>query len=219
MLPFFDPLGLINPTTITFKGILQKSWKLNLDWDLPLPLELMAEIKTFLKDLDISTLQFVRNVADNTCHLHLFSDASNFAYGTVAYIVDPNTHTSHLLTSKARLVPIKSKLTIPKLELAALTLSSRLATRLIKLHSFETVTLWSDSTVAIAWAKNPFKSKEVFVANRSHEINSTALPIRYVPTSDNPADLISRSSKLGELHKQLWFFWSFMAYFPFRFSN
>ena len=48
----FDPLGLIGPTGICAKTILQELCVEKLDWDDPLPEEKVARWEAWLRDLD-----------------------------------------------------------------------------------------------------------------------------------------------------------------------
>lgn len=190
---FFDPLGLIAPVVSALRIILQIAWAETSGWDQQLSSGTFSDVKVILSEFSDFHCTFPRFVITHTCHLHVFSDASQKAYGTVAYAVYYN-HDSFLLTSKCKVTPIKSKFSIAKLELAALTLSSRLTKHICSLYQFSSITLWCDSQVAIAWVNNPTKSKEVFVANRAREIHDSNFTVRYVPSKDNSADLLSRGT-------------------------
>ncbi|XP_029162616.1 uncharacterized protein LOC114934139 [Nylanderia fulva] len=100
-----------------------------------------------------------------------------------------------LLVGKSRVAPVKS-LSIPRLELAAAVLLSRLMEFVIaSLHLSEVPCYcWTDSTVVLAWVTQHPSRWQTFVANRVAEIQ-TRLPSaswRHVPTIDNPADCASR---------------------------
>ena len=60
--------------------------------------------------------------------LHVFADASKTAYGAVAYLVWMTPHVPHvsLVSAKARVAPLHHT-TIPRLELMAALVASRLA--------------------------------------------------------------------------------------------
>ena len=107
--------------------------------------------------------------------------------------------------SRARLAPIK-ELSIPRLELTALLVGHRLA-RFLLLEanlSFEECHLWSDSRVALCWIMRN-ESKEVYVSNRVAEIRKHSFPIHFVPTQENPADILSRGQIATKLdNNQLW---------------
>ena len=72
-----------------------------------------------------------------SAQLHHFSDASEYAYGTVSYLLLENTEgTKHcaFLMGKSRVAPLKV-VTIPRLELTAAVVA-------VKVES----TFWTDST-------------------------------------------------------------------------
>ncbi|XP_029164752.1 uncharacterized protein LOC114935963 [Nylanderia fulva] len=199
----FDPLGWSAPVTITAKIFLQRLWQSQLDWDDQFPPDLADEwevIRASLLSLD--GLQFdrwVRRGSDTTaCELHGFADASSQAYAAVVYLrllSISGEVTSMLLVGKSRVAPVKS-LSIPRLELAAAVLLSRLMEFVIaSLHLSEVPCYcWTDSTVVLAWVTQHPSRWRTFVANRVAEIQ-TRLPSaswRHVPTIDNPADCASR---------------------------
>ena len=102
--------------------------------------------------------------------LNLFSDASMDAYGAAAYISDGEV--SKLLFARGRVAPIK-KITIPQLDLTALTLAVRVSLYILETFSnalnFKGVNIWSDSMTSLAWI-NSDKKSPVFVQNRVKEI-------------------------------------------------
>ena len=61
--------------------------------------------------------------------LHIFADLSNLVYGAVAYfrVQHENNFTASFIIGKSRLAPLsKNTLTIPKLELQAAVMTTRL---------------------------------------------------------------------------------------------
>ena len=152
----FDNLGLISPLLIGPKIFIQKFWHLKLSWDSPLEPELCAEFYELCKNLcNISVLEFPHfAIVPFKCELHVFADASKRAYGFAAYSVQLECQNSYLLLSKSRVAPVK-ELTIPRLELTALNLASKLVSTLMECVnlSFTSCTLWSDSKVSISWVK------------------------------------------------------------------
>lgn len=48
---FFDPLGLALPIVTRAKEFLQKVWQLNLNWDIPLPSQILLPWNSFFQDL------------------------------------------------------------------------------------------------------------------------------------------------------------------------
>ncbi|XP_018371002.1 PREDICTED: uncharacterized protein LOC108766304 [Trachymyrmex cornetzi] len=77
----FDPLGLLGPVTLLAKIIMQDLWRLKLDWDESIPLELNTKWKHFERELqEMNNLCIPRLVITTEQHtrleLHGFSDAS-----------------------------------------------------------------------------------------------------------------------------------------------
>ena len=145
----------------------------------------------------------------NCADLHVFAEASNKAYGAVAYAVDSITNRSNLLISKARVAPCKEgRLTIPKLDLTASLIGARLIRYLSNIHHFKTIYLWSDSKVVISWITGDRELKDVYVANRVAEVKTIitrhSIQVKYVPTKDNPADYLSRGCTSKKLKSSNW---------------
>ena len=92
------------------------------------------------------------------------------------------------------MAPIK-QLSIPKMELQAAVLGTRLA-RFVKSHQnilFKETVFWCDSTAVLAWIKSSDKLK-VYVSNRVREIqeNSSSDSWYHISGKNNPADHVSR---------------------------
>ena len=130
--------------------------------------------------------------------LHHFSDASEVAYGAVSYLrlVDSQGKIRcSFLMGKSRLAPLKS-LTIPRMELSAAVLSTRLDAMMrqeldIAIHnSF----FWTDSTCVLRHLANDDRRYKIFVANQVAAIREQSSPSqwKYVNTKLNPADDASR---------------------------
>ena len=118
-------------------------------------------------------------MCDNkTIHLHGFCDSSGVAYCASIYIFSSCSHgiTLNLLTSKCRLVPLKS-FTIPRLELLACQLLSKLVVSVCDALKGEvdiaSVFCWSDSMVALWWIKQVHKKGGVWVQNRVNVIRKS----------------------------------------------
>lgn len=198
----FDPLGLVTPCIVEAKIIMQQLWVNQCSWDEDLP----QHIKTlWLKFAE--TLPLLNNISiprwitcDSPClvELHVFSDASEKAYGACVY-VRSTTPTGlvvvRLLASKSKVAPIKPT-TMPRLELCAALLGARLCAKIsssLTLHIDECV-FWCDSMIVLGWLASSPTQLKPFVRHRVCEIQEgySNNSWRYVPSKENPADLVSR---------------------------
>jgi hypothetical protein len=117
-----------------------------LDWHDVLPAELDSKWKTWISELqelpNVTIPRCLRNALPTNIQLHMFSDASKAAYAAVAYLVCKYVNhppTSRLIASKCRVAPAKA-MTIPRLELMGAVLATRLAKKLVKVLTVESVT-------------------------------------------------------------------------------
>ena len=139
-----------------------------------------------------------------TTQLHVFADASPHAYGAVAYLRQDGQ--VRIMIAISRVAPVKPT-TLPRLELMVAVIATRLAKFVI--HALpSTVTditthLWTDSQITLHWIydlKQSISSKH-FIGNRVAEITESfpANTWRYVPTSHNPADLLTKDISTHQL--------------------
>lgn len=208
----FDPLGLLGPVIITAKILLQEIWSENLDWDDILPKQILLKWQCLKQQLKhLAKFQIPRYIIETNVEiveLHVFSDASLAAYGTCAYIrIISNNIKVNLLSAKSRVAPLKV-LTVPRLELCAAVLSTKLVTRIlntINVH-FHRVYFWCDSTIVLSWLQLTSNDLNVFVANRVSKIQaaSNAQDWYYIRSKDNPADIISRGASIEYLAQSTW---------------
>ncbi|GFV60042.1 DUF1758 domain-containing protein [Trichonephila clavipes] len=124
----FDPLGLFGPVITRAKILLQSLWQLKLDWNDPLPSNLVSYWKSFIDALEsINCIDIPRYCLQDKSirtELHGFSDSSEKAYGAALYLRFINTSgqiSVRLLCSKSKVAPLKS-ITIPQLELCGAVL-------------------------------------------------------------------------------------------------
>lgn len=229
----YDPLGIVNPCVVIAKLLIQKLWILKIDWDEPLPQDIIdtwmkfrSQIST-LKEVSVNRFITLRN--STSVQLHGFADASKQAYGAVIYIrsVDDKGNISvNLLCSKSKISPIsntkakkklkskdiddRSSCTIPKLELSAAKLLAELVLKVKNTLSiaFDATFLWSDSNIVLSWlTKNP-SSFTRFVSNRIATIQelTNIHDWRHIPGEQNPADIISRGMFPKEIvNSSIWF--------------
>lgn len=218
---FFDPLGFMSPVIVKAKAFMQKLWLEKLDWDDFPPEGIRLEWLSFVKSLmDMQPLHIDRNIRinknANAVQLIGFADASSSTgYGCCVYlrvVKDSGKASSSLLCSKSRINPRSNNaLTIPRLELNAMLLLTKLANRVYDTLSLKIkisdVYLYSDSQVALAWlATEPIKL-QAYVANRVKLIQEQTSRWRwlYVASNENPADYVSRGAVPGDLSNcELW---------------
>ena len=211
---FYDLLGLIAPITVLLKVMFQQLCKNNLGWDDHLDQPFQDKWDTFLDDL-----KKVRELTVERCYwkdtenqdvksieIHGFGDASKEAYGACIYLryeCDGHTY-CRLVTSKTRVAPIAQQ-SIPRLELLACLVTSRLMNRveqaLANVLKFKDMYCWTDSSIALAWINATTKEFRPFVENRVIEIRKLTPPElwRHCPTESNPADIASRGANATDL--------------------
>ena len=183
-----------------------------LGWDDQIPEPCKQKCQSWLKELPkLEQFEILRcfkrpNCSDiQLCELHHFSDASSQDYGAVSYLRQIDIHGEvhcSLIMAKSKLAPLKA-MTIPRMELSAAVLATRLDRRIkqevdMAVHSS---TFWTDSTCVLRYIENKDKIFQIFVANRVSAIldQSTAAQWRYVESTLNPADEASRGMTVDEL--------------------
>ena len=214
----FDPLGFVAPMTLGAKKLIQDLTKLKVSWDEEVPDQIKTRWSQWLTNLsNISGLKVKRCIKPEgqgepiNIQLHIFADASEVGYGVVAYIrsVTATSVTCRLVMGKSRLAPVK-RVSIPRLELMAAVLASKVKSMLV--HELDIqldeVWLWTDSTIVLAYIQNTTSRFKTFVANRLVEIHdrTEVSNWKHVPGHLNPADLASRgfhASDSGKCHTWL----------------
>ncbi|CAJ0595387.1 unnamed protein product [Cylicocyclus nassatus] len=132
----FDPLGYLIPLLLQAKVFLQSLWKTRYEWDDPLSPDDETKWKTICENVEGSGVMLPRHILQgqrtDSYELHTFVDASATSYAAAVYIRTLNrygTVQSGLLMARQRLAPMTSKnkrITIPRLELLALLIGTRL---------------------------------------------------------------------------------------------
>ena len=89
----FDPIGVLSPVTVREKVFIQKLWQQDIDWDEPLSRADEQEwlsIATDIQDAITTSIPrqylLINNLTRQVVQLHAFADASQKAYGPVAFI-------------------------------------------------------------------------------------------------------------------------------------
>ncbi|KAG8176196.1 hypothetical protein JTE90_004734 [Oedothorax gibbosus] len=210
----FDPLGLLSPSVIFMKIVLQELWQANLSWDQPLPEELSSKWRSFLSEIVLlQQVTFPRYVLlpKALVEIHAFCDASEKAYCAVLYArsISSDSIRTVLLTSKTRVAPLKVQ-SLPRLELcSALLLSNLLSSTVPHLDiSISAVFAWSDSQITLAWINSEPSRWKPFVANRVSQIQELVPEAQwnFVRGLENPADCGTRGLTPSEFVTcDLWF--------------
>ncbi|KAL6735486.1 hypothetical protein Aduo_005924 [Ancylostoma duodenale] len=215
----YDPLGWMSPLLIRNKSFFQSLWKNNYEWD-----DILDEDdQEQWRELRNSTAGFTKEIPCKVAHkqekqtLFVFSDARVLAMAACVYI--KNNESQHLLVAKTKLPSIKGVHTIPKIEINALTIATRLALttyeELKRTVEVQKTYLFSDSEIALSWLKNASETKPtgVLVTNKVNEMNRIAekltkegvkIFIGYVNTKQNPADCATRGLTSEELRTHFW---------------
>lgn len=210
----FDPLGWIGPVTVLGDLIIQKSWTEGFGWDDTLPPQLSRPwVELHQQFASLRSIQKDRFLAPykEDIQLHGFADASMKAYGACVYIRSESPEgqvTVQLVDSASRLAPQPNKkrkkpVTLPKLELNAALLLSRLVKKTAESSqlTFDSRHLWSDSQITLHWIHGDPDKLVPYVGKRVKEIQKLQPSYRWhhVESKQNPADIISR----GMLPEQL----------------
>ncbi|XP_026105544.1 uncharacterized protein LOC113077350 [Carassius auratus] len=212
----YDPLGYIVPFTTRAKVIVQRLWDKQREWDDPrLPEDLLDSWKHWESELeDLQNISLPRcycskelDCSSSIRQLHIFCDASEKAYGSLAYLRTENPQGEvevAFVTARSCVAPKKQQ-SIPRLELCAALTGAQLA-KVLKAEltlPLSSVTLWSDSTTVLIWLLSDSYRFKVFVGTRVAEVQdlTESDTWRYVQSSDNPADAITRGKSPSDLNK------------------
>ncbi|XP_057310467.1 uncharacterized protein LOC130648433 [Hydractinia symbiolongicarpus] len=211
----FDPLGILTPFILEGKLIIQSLWKSKIDWDEEIPTELKTRWLSRRSELEkltsISIPRWLKLQSDNQLiQLHIFSDASINAYGAVAYLRIQDTYTVNVtfVMGQSRVAPLNPKsLTIPKLELQAAVLATRMRESIVSSLFMDLSTkFWIESQIVLKYISKENRKFSVFVMNRINEIRTTTdvNSWRFVPETLNPADNATRSVPLSSTENSRW---------------
>ena len=177
----YDLLGFASPLLLPGREMNQELCKLKLDWNEKLPRELCERWKSWregllsLQGFSIPRCFKPKDFGEvKHVELHHFADASQeHGYGTASYLRLVNSrgqiHCCFVM-GKSRVKPLKSAVTVPKLELTAATLATKVnkvITRELEGRlKINSVTYWTDSMIVLKYIANEVRRFVTFVANR-----------------------------------------------------
>lgn len=212
----YDPLGFVAHFVIFGKILLQQIWKTCVQWDDMLPDNLNEMWQQWLTDLrainsvSVPRCYSVRLLTEEYKELHVFVDASVEAYCAVAYIkIGEGSETEvSFVFAKTRVAPLKP-MTIPRLELQAALLGSKIANFIRTEHSveFNATYYWTDSMTVLHWINSDARRFKQFVAFRLGEI-SELTNVRdwlWLPSECNVADDATRLSPCSFESSARWY--------------
>ena len=165
------------------KVVMQTIWRKVFDWDYELDAEVKSKIKNWYSDLcELSNLSVPRcfhigkHEAIKSVQLHVFSDASEEAYGAVAYmryVYIDHTATTTIVAAKSRVAPLTA-ISIPRMELMGAVTGLRLASSVANVSqmSEKQVKFWCDNMNTLCWIRGHSRSFKPSVANRVGEIQN-----------------------------------------------
>lgn len=187
---------------------MQEVWKFVGEWDDQIPSTLEQKWFDWSDALQqVSQVRVARwyfhepEQEINKMVLHLFADASEEAFATVAFVqVESNQNIyASFVAAKSRVAPQKT-LSIPRLELQAAVMAIRLKNSITKELGipFKDVIFWTDSQTVLGWIRSTSRRYSVFVSHSVSEIlnSSTICQWRWLPTKANVADEATRSAEL-----------------------
>lgn len=210
LMSIFDPIGFLGQFTVYMKILLQSIWASGIGWDDVLPDSLYEKWKLWMDELPkVKELRIPRCYTESLpiavkVDLHVFVDASEAAFAAVAYMRIEDVHGNVQVVfvgSKNRVAPQKM-LSIPRLELQAAVLGTRLAKIIEDEHSlkFHRKIFWSDSRTVLCWLNSDARSYKQFVGHRISECldASSVHDWRWIPTKLNVADDCTKWVKVPE---------------------
>ncbi|XP_058817455.1 uncharacterized protein LOC131680761 [Topomyia yanbarensis] len=221
---FFDPQGLLAPFTIHGRMLVQDLWRTGCQWDDEIDDSSFAKWKRWTSLLpEVNAIRIPRCYfncvsADGQIELHIFTDASEFAYGCVAYFrtIKNGKVQCSLVMSRSKVAPLKRQ-SIPRLELMAAVLGARAMHSIQSSHSFpiQRRFLWTDSSTVLSWIRSEQNNYKQFTAFRIGEIVelTSVSDWRWVKTKFNIADVLTKWGKGPPLQSEgPWFQGSELMY-------
>ena len=215
----FDPLSLYSPVTVKSRLFLRQTWISQLGWDDFLPEELNFQCLKHFRDLEkLKQISFERKAFSTDCDnltLNVFCDASSSCYGFVIYVKSDSENS--LLFTKTKIAPLKER-TLPSLELLSVFLAFKHLPQILSSFdvNFKAINVFVDAQIVLSWLlSGKIKTKQMFIRNRLQDITRMMENLRndhnvtckyfYVPSEENPADMLTRGISFKEFEKGLEF--------------
>ena len=154
----YDPLGLVAPVILLGKVLLQRSWKEGGEWDAPCSDILSADCQQWqeavIRKPIFQVPRWLGCKPHEDQHLHLFTDASEKAFGCCIYLVSSSC--KRLIFAKARVASLVVQ-TLARLELQAAFVGIRALKFVCKELRVKPVSVsaWTDSSTVLHWIKKP----------------------------------------------------------------
>ena len=218
----YGPLGYAGPLLLPGRKLNQELCRMKCKWDERLPEELVARWREWkngiaiLNNFSIPRAFVPSDFGDaKRVELHHFAGASEgHGYGTASYLrfvnKDGRIHVSFVM-GKSRVRPLRSGVSVPKLELTAAALLIKMNVPIrIELNGrieIDSVAFWTDSVIVLRYILNESKRFVTFIANRVAVIREGSSPSQWhhVRSEHNPADYASRGLKASETEKlEIW---------------
>ncbi|XP_065095799.1 uncharacterized protein LOC135717600 [Ochlerotatus camptorhynchus] len=201
LMAIYDPLGLIAHYLMFLKILLQEVWRAKTAWDEEIGEKELEKWHTWLRTLpELELVEIPRcyyqadsSINEARIELHTFVDASELGYAAVSYFrIERNGHVHcALIGSKTRVAPLKF-VSIPRLELQAAVIGSRLAKSIGAGHSIKVDRryFWTDARDVMCWLQSDHRRYSQFVAFRVGEIleEMDVTEWRWIGTKENVAD-------------------------------
>ncbi|XP_065075022.1 uncharacterized protein LOC135698818 [Ochlerotatus camptorhynchus] len=192
----FDPLGMLATFTTHGKMLIQDLWRSGSDWDQPIDDDCCDKWNRW-----ITRLPEVENVK---IPRYYFRRCIKTRTGAAAYfrVLTDEGPLCSLVMARSKVAPLKM-LSIPRLELQAAVVGSRLMNSVIEAHSLDVKKrfIWSDSRTVISWIQSEQRRYKPFVAFRIGEILSLTKHSewRWISTKSNIADDLTKWKKGSSL--------------------
>ena len=207
------------PVTVRSKILMRELWSQNLSWDenvMEKHMNLWSQLAHDLTSLNVTFPRYVVNEAFDT-DLYLFCDSSKQSYGFALYNVQYNK--SNLMFAKAKVTPIKPR-SLPTLQLLSVFFGCKMPafnTGFLPQCYIQEACDCSRCPSSFVLADVP-ANKNQFAKNRLKDISMMTqelkvkynlnIVFKYVPTNQNPADLLTTGLSLNKF-KDLLQFWTY----------